>query len=101
MAKVAALPIVHDAKQSTIWLGALLGMFVLYLAMNNRLAVYWSLLTGGTGAAVSGATQPGSTTTPSTGDTSGGSGSAGRLYISPGTPSSPSSTDTPAPNQGG
>lgn len=82
------VPIVQDAKQSTIWLGALLAMFILYLAMNNRLLAYWSLLTGGTGATAT-PSQPGPTTTPAAPGTSSGAapdttGTQQRLYISPG-----------------
>ena len=33
--------------QSELLAGALAGGFILYLAMNNRLATYWALLTGG------------------------------------------------------
>jgi len=37
--------------QSELLAGALVGGFVLYLAMQNRLATYWALLTGGASGA--------------------------------------------------
>jgi hypothetical protein len=48
-APLRALPDI-GMSQTSLLVGTLLGAFVLYLAMNNRLSVYWSLLTGGTGA---------------------------------------------------
>jgi hypothetical protein len=37
-------------SQSTLLVGAVFAAFILYLALNKRLGVYWSLLTGGTGS---------------------------------------------------
>ena len=48
-------------SQSTLLVGALFGAFILYLALNKRLGVYWSLLTGGTGAAPASPTSSGLT----------------------------------------
>jgi hypothetical protein len=88
MAKAAAvrLPIGKDANQSTIWLGALLAMFILYLAMNNRLAVYWSLLTGGTGSTASSST--GAAAAPQ----SGAGSTGGTITITPLTGQTPPAT---------
>jgi hypothetical protein len=47
-APAAVLPDI-GMSQSSILVGALLAAFILYLAINKRLGVYWSLLTGGTG----------------------------------------------------
>jgi hypothetical protein len=47
-------------SQSEILVGALLGAFVIYLAMAGRLQAYWSLLMGGAG----GSTRGGSTLPP-------------------------------------
>jgi hypothetical protein len=41
-------------SQSTILVGSLLGAFVVYLAMNNRLAIYWGILAGSTAAGSAG-----------------------------------------------
>ena len=37
-------------NQSSVFAGALIGGFVLYLAMQKRLGAYWSLIMGGSGA---------------------------------------------------
>ncbi len=42
--------------QSELLAASLAGGFLLYLAMNNRLAAYWALLTGGAPAAAPAAT---------------------------------------------
>ena len=58
----ALLPSVH-VSQATVMIGSLVGGFVLYLALNNRLAVYWGLLLGGTATAAP-ADPPGSVAVP-------------------------------------
>jgi hypothetical protein len=45
-------------SQSTVLVGVLLGAFVVYLAMGNRLNAYWSILTG---SAAGSAIPPGAT----------------------------------------
>jgi hypothetical protein len=50
-------------SQSTILVGSLLGAFVVYLAMNNRLSVYWGILSG----SAAGAGSPSPSTSPATG----------------------------------
>lgn len=47
-------------SQSAIIVGAVIAMFVLYLAMNNRLNYYWSVLAG----SPAGSTAPGAATAP-------------------------------------
>ena len=48
-------------SQATIVAGAILGAFILYLAMNQRFPVYYAVLFGPAGTAAGGG---GSTTTP-------------------------------------
>ena len=48
--------------QSELLAAALAGGFLLYLAAKGRLATYWSLMTGGTGAAASTGTAGGQAT---------------------------------------
>jgi len=51
-------------SQSAILGGALAAMFIIYLAMNGRLQLYWALLTGGSSAprTASGGVQTGAST---------------------------------------
>ena len=49
--------------QSELLASALAGGFLLYLAMNNRLAAYWALLTGGAPAAPASAASAAATPT--------------------------------------
>jgi hypothetical protein len=37
-------------SQSTVLVGVMLGAFVVFLAANNRLSVYWQILLGGGGS---------------------------------------------------
>jgi hypothetical protein len=67
-------------SQSQVLVGALLAGFVVYLAMNGKLAAYWKLLTGGGTAAPS---------TPTAGTTTTGEG--GQLVA----PQSPTGTYVP------
>jgi hypothetical protein len=65
-APVAGLPNV-TMSQSGLMVAALLGGFVVYLAMAGKLAAYWSILMGGgassTAAPAATTTTPGATTT--------------------------------------
>lgn len=64
MAVTVATPSVH-LSQGTVVLGALLFGFVLWLAVNQRLGTYWSILIGGGGTAASGGgSQPAPQTSP-------------------------------------
>jgi hypothetical protein len=45
-------------SQSSMLVAALLAAFVVYLAMNNRLAVYWSILAGSAAGAGTGTAAP-------------------------------------------
>jgi hypothetical protein len=52
-------------NQSAVIGGGLIGGFLLYLAMNNRLSVYWSILLGKGGGSSGGGSSGGSgSTTP-------------------------------------
>lgn len=57
-------------SQGTVVVGAILAAWVLWLAVNNRLVVYWQIMTGQGGATTSGTTTN-STSSPAT--TTGGS----------------------------
>ena len=64
-APVAALPNV-SMSQSGLMVAALIGGFIVYLAMQGKLGTYWTLMTGGGGsstAAAPAATSPSATTT--------------------------------------
>lgn len=55
-------------NQSSLMAGALAAGFVFYLAMQGKLAAYWSILIGGSGAPAA----TGSTSAPGTGQAAGG-----------------------------
>lgn len=62
-------------NQSSLMAGALLAGFVVYLAMNGKLAAYWSILIGGgSGSAASSATGSGSAATSSSTSTASAGG---------------------------
>lgn len=79
MVTVARAPIAiapnASMSQSGIMVAALLGGFVVFLALQGKLANYWSILLGGGASATSGAatttttTTPGATTTAPAGST--------------------------------
>jgi hypothetical protein len=80
MVAVARAPIAiapnASMSQSGIMVAALLGGFVVFLAMQGKLANYWSILLGGGASATTGAattasptTTPGATTTAPAGST--------------------------------
>jgi hypothetical protein len=80
MVTVARAPIAvapnASLSQSGLMVAALLGGFVVFLALQGKLGNYWSILLGG-GASATSSTSSGTTTpaTPSTGSGSTGSGS--------------------------
>jgi hypothetical protein len=96
MPKVLAspTPVLPDVgiSQSSLMAAALLAGFVVWLAMNGKLATYWSLLTGGSGATAN-ATSSTTTGSTATGSTATGSGStattpsSGSGYLIPPMPS--------------
>jgi hypothetical protein len=55
---------VPQISQSTILVGATLAAFVLWLAMQNRLAAYWALLTGGGAGSTGTVAAPGALAKP-------------------------------------
>jgi hypothetical protein len=71
-APIAVLPNV-GMSQSTVLVGALIGGFAVWLALNQKLGAYWSILIGGgssattatTPATTTGATTTGAAATPS------------------------------------
>jgi hypothetical protein len=101
-------------SQSELIGGALIGGFVLYLAMNNRLQAYWSILMGagagaGAGAPTAPATPPGSSPAPgsSPGVTRGpgagtapGNTGAGGTLVQPTSPFNPLGMPLPVPGVG-
>jgi hypothetical protein len=74
-APIAVAPNI-SMSQSGIMAGALAGGFVLWLAMNGKLAAYWQLLIGTAGGGASATTAPATTSSTSTssGSTSTSSG---------------------------
>lgn len=76
-APIAVAPNV-SMSQSGLMVAALLGGFVVFLALQGKLANYWSILLGG-GASATSSTSSGTTTpaVPSTGSGSTSSGSTG------------------------
>ena len=53
-------------SQSEVLVGALLGAFVIFLLMTNRLGAYWALLTGGGASAASNDTPAANTSSSQT-----------------------------------
>lgn len=83
-------------SQSQVMIGALIAGFILWLLMNNGLAKYWALLTGG------GATTPATPVSSSTPTTTPGAGSPGATPATPGASSSGGGiTINPGPTSSG
>ena len=61
-APVAALPDV-SMSQSGLMVAALIGGFIVYLAMQGKLGTYWTLMTGGGGSSAASTASPAATTT--------------------------------------
>lgn len=70
-APLAVLPNI-GMSQSAVMVGALIGGFVVFLALNQKLGAYWSILIGGSASAAAPATTS-ATPSTSTGSTTSGS----------------------------
>jgi hypothetical protein len=75
-------------SQSGLMVAALLGGFVVFLAMQGKLGNYWSILMGG-GASAPSTSSGSGTTTPAPSPSTGSGGSGGSGSTSPTTPASP------------
>lgn len=53
-------------SQSGLMVASLLGGFVVYLALNQKLGAYWSILIGGSSSTATAASTPSTTTAPAT-----------------------------------
>ena len=92
MARIAAAPaaVLPDVSmsQSSLLASALLGGFIIWLAMNGKLATYWALLTGGSAqtaaqAAATSVNQQGVTTPTSTATSTAVVGQPGSPSVTP------------------
>lgn len=61
-------PLLPDVSmsQSSVMFAALIGGFVVYLMINQKLAVYWSILIGGQSSTTAPASTPPASTSPTT-----------------------------------